>query len=181
MRRYCLVLLKYRRLSMKKNIFILTFWFAQLGFASDKTSEFTEHSLGGCNGTAVFTSSEDVKSVSVADKTGSNVLMQGKNVFVSSDQDFKMIVESVSGEKHRVSFNSKSCQMPSKTYEGCFSKKQEIEFKNGLKTVFSSEPKSFLNMDNKLIVSSLTKKHNIIYIQEQGKEVKPILLINKCS
>lgn len=165
---------------MKKTIFILTFWLVQAGYASEKVTEYTEQSISGCHGIAVFNPMGQIKSVSNSSEI---TVSQDKDyVMVSSEKDFQFIVNMERGEKYRVSFNSSSCQMPSKSYEGCFSKSQEITFENQIKTVFYPDKKDiFIVSSNKLSVSKIKEKFKIIYIQEYAKSIKPILLINKCS
>jgi subtilase family serine protease len=168
---------------MKKTIFILTFWLVQFSYASDKVTEYTEQSISGCNGISIFKTEHEILSVSSSSDLSSLTVSQDKDyIMVSSEKDLQFIVTTVRGDNYRVSFNSKSCQMPSKSYEGCFSKRQEITFKNQVKTLFYPDKKNnFVVSKNVLEVSNLKEKHKIIYIQELGQSIKPILLINKCS
>lgn len=166
---------------MKKLGFLIVLLAAQMSNALVK--EYTEASVGGCDGVAVFKPEGEIKSIINNQNPQAEVLIsQDKDyVMISSKEDARFIVNTISGKNYRVSFNSKSCQMPSKSYEGCFSKKQDINFSNKISTIFYPESKSFSFSEKTLTVSDLKEKHKIIYIQEQGSLIKPILLINKCS
>lgn len=170
---------------MKKTFFLISYLFVQALLASENIKAYTETTISGCNGISVFKPKDEIKTVikpSSSLETEISVSNDKSYVMVSSKEDVKFIVTTISGENYKVFFSSKSCQMPSKSYEGCFSKKQEIKFENHLETVFYPYVKNqFLVSDNTLLVSNIKEKHKIIYIQEKGQSIKPILLINKCS
>lgn len=150
---------------------------------ASSVKEYTEAVISGCNGISVFKpNSGKIKTV-IKPKSASNIQISKNReyVMVSSHTNDKFIVTTDTGESYRVSFDAKSCQMPSKSYEGCFSKKEQLSFSSEVETIFYPESKSFSLEGNNITISSLTSKYTTLFIQEKGKEIKPILLINKCS
>ena len=163
-------------------IFLLTSLLSISALASS-VKEYTESKISGCNGISVFKpTSGKIKNV-IKPKNSSNIqVSQNKEyVMVSSHSNISFIVITDTDENYRVSFDSKSCQMPSKSYEGCFSKKEKLSFSSEVETIFYPESKSFILNGNQITVSSVNEKYTTLFIHEKGKEITPMLLINKSS